>query len=313
MKGVLSWTMAALVAFGAPAIVFAQESSIPAANQQQPEGGKQDYYFLVLEGQGMPVKQIILNGTNVLGGSVISQSMPINITPELKAGQNHLEVDMISHPTDNFTTVVQKRTEGPNIVEVARIEVSANENPGNVIHMATTFKIESAINQNKIESISDSDKERISALVNDYHRTLKDKNISKFRKLYQPALKRENKIFPEAARYFEKVLDREITLLKNPKIELGPYESNGIVIEPDGDKIKVCRKGANRPLMESNEIEVDSQPLFVELGDKKDKKERNVKANSEKASGKAKQRLVTTKLLFRKIDGDWHLALPQGS
>lgn len=305
--------MAALVAFGAPAIVFAQESSIPAANQQQPEGGKQDYYFLVLEGQGMPVKQIILNGTNVLGGSVISQSMPINITPELKAGQNHLEVDMISHPTDNFTTVVQKRTEGPNIVEVARIEVSANENPGNVIHMATTFKIESAINQNKIESISDSDKERISALVNDYHRTLKDKNISKFRKLYQPALKRENKIFPEAARYFEKVLDREITLLKNPKIELGPYESNGIVIEPDGDKIKVCRKGANRPLMESNEIEVDSQPLFVELGDKKDKKERNVKANSEKASGKAKQRLVTTKLLFRKIDGDWHLALPQGS
>lgn len=303
--------MAALVAFGTPAIVSAQESSTPAVSQQ-------DYYFLVLEGQGMPIKQIILNGTNVLGGSVISQSMPINITPELKAGQNDLEVDMVSHPTDSFTTVVQKRTEGPNIVEVARIEVSANENPGDVIHMATTFKVESPLNQNKIESITDSDKEKISALVSDYHRTLKDKNISKFRKLYQPALTRENKIFPEGARYFEKVLDREITLLKNSKIELGAFESNGIVIEPDGDKIKVCRKGANKPLMESNEIEVDSEPLFVELGDKKDKKEKkekNVKTDSERAAGptKAKQRLVTTKLLFRKIDGDWHLALPQGS
>jgi|AGTN01.3.fsa_nt_gi hypothetical protein len=293
--------MFALVAFVCTAAVSAQGST--AASPQ-------DYYFLVLEGQGMPVKQIILNGTNVLGGSVVSQSIPINVTQELKAGKNELELDMVSHPTDNFTTIVQKRTDGPKIAEITRIAVNADENRGSVIHKAITFNIDSPPSQDKIESISDSDKEKIGALVADYHRTLKDKNISKFRKLYQPALKREYKIFPEGAKFFEKVLDREIALLKNPKIEVGAFESNGMVIEPDGDKIKVCRKGANQPLLESNEIEVESEPLFVELEGKKEKKARNAEGD---AKPTAKQRLVTTKLLFRKIDGDWQLALPQGS
>lgn len=295
--------MFALVAFASPAQTQASTPGVP-----------QDYYFLVLHGQGMPVKQIILNGTNVLGGSVVWQSMPINITQELKAGQNELEVDMVSHPTDNFTTIVQKRTDGPKIAEVTRIAVNADKSRGSVIHKAITFNIDSRPTQEKIESISYSDKEKIIALVTDYHRTLKDKNISKFRRLYQPALNRENKIFPEGAKFFQKVLDREVALLKNPKVEVGAFESNGLVIEPDGDKIKVCRKGANKPLMESNEIEVESEPLFVELKDKKDKKGRNADRDAQRAArSTAKQRLVTTKLLFRKIDGDWQLALPQGS
>lgn len=296
--------------------------SAPALElKAEPTESDSAYYFLLLHGQGMPVKQIILNGTNVLGGSVVSQSMPINVTEELKAGQNDLELDMVSHPTDGFTTIVQKRiegrkkNEGPKIVEIARIAVNASENQGRVVHKAITFNIDSEINRDTITTISDSDREKILALVRDYHSILKSKNTGKFRKLYEPALERENKIFPEGARFFQKVLDREVVLLKNPKIELGSFESTGIALEPEGDKVKVCRKGSNKPLMESNEIEVETEPLFVELDDqdkKEDKRGKEAKSNRT-AKPTAKQRLVTTKLLFRKIDGDWQLALPQGS
>ncbi len=265
------------------------------AQEQDPN----DYYFLVIEGRGMPIKQIVVNKTNVLGGSALYMTTPINITEEVKKGANELEVDFVSDAKEGITTRIERRQDGPKIKEIVRVTAAANESKGEVSHKSVSFNVESEpVKISKVE-LSEQDKQDILSLVQSYYDTLKNKNTGKLKDLYSNAMKQENRICPEHVNYFGKALKKEITLLKKDKVEMQPFSINDVMLEVEQDHVKVLRKD-RKPLMQSNEIEIEVEPLLTEVGGKSGPKE------------KVKQRLVTTRLLFKKGDGKWYVALPHG-
>ena len=48
-----------------------------AENQISAVPGETKAYFLRIDGRGLPLKQALVNGVNVLGGAVISLSLPV--------------------------------------------------------------------------------------------------------------------------------------------------------------------------------------------------------------------------------------------
>ncbi|MBX9693518.1 MAG: hypothetical protein K2Z81_14105 [Cyanobacteria bacterium] len=273
------------------------------AGQQQCRAQEQDlndYYFLVIEGRGMPIKQVVVNKTNVLGASALNVKMPINITEEVKKGLNELEVDFVSDAKEGLATRIEKRQEGPKIKEVVRVSANADESKGEIAHKAISFSVDSEPSKVKELKLADGDKEAILKLVQEYYDTLKNKKTGKLKEFYADAIRQENLICPEYATYFGKALKKEITLLKKTEVKMQPFSIDDVMIEIEQDKVRVLRKD-RKPLMESNEIDVEMEPLLTEVGTK-----------SAKQKDKVKQRLVTTKLLFKKGEGRWYLALPHG-
>lgn len=259
-----------------------------------------EYYFLILEGRGMPVKQVILNGTNVLGGSVLSVKMPINVTDEIVKGLNELEVDFVSDTKVGLTTRIERRTEGPKVTEVVKLSSKAGESDGKLLHKTLSFNLSKAPYKEKELKVTDDDKKVILSKVQEYYEALKGKDAGKLRDIYSKALKKEGKICPENADYFNKVLKKEIALLRRDTVTMSPFSTDDVMLEVEENVVKVLRKD-RKPLMQSNEIELEVEPLLTEVGE-----------TSSKPKEKVKQRLVTTKLLFKKSEGEWHLALPHG-
>lgn len=303
--------------------VDTQFSNVSPEEQQR----QKEYFFLVVEGKGMPVKEILVNGVNVLGGSVISLSMPINVTPMIKHGLNEIKVRCVSHSSEGLVTIMEKRTLGPKKFEVVRMVLPPNESNGKEIVKDLAFNVDPApVLPKKIE-LTDSDREKILGLVSSYYSALKTKNPAKLKSLYSSALKEEQRIFPEGAEFFTKVLNKEITLLKRKDIQMNSFAIDSIMLEQENDKIKAVRKD-RKAMMESNEIKVELEPFLseVEPAEKKEKKHKKSKKSEDKTvvaktedpeegdklETSAKQRLLTTTLLFRKIGGQWHLALPRG-
>lgn len=269
----------------------------------------QEYYFLHVQGKGMPVKEIVLNGVSVLGGSVVSLSLPINVTRQIKQGLNELKVDFVSHGTEGLVTIMERRTPGPKKTEVARLSVAANESQGKPICKELAFNIDPApYPPPKIQLTQDDEKE-ILALVDEYYQALKSKNAAKLRALYGPSLKKEEKIYPEGAKFFNKVLTKEIALMRREEIKMEDFSTSDVMLEQEDDKIKALRKD-RKPMMQSNEIELNVEPILAEVTEESKGKGKKTKISKEPLA--IKQRLVTTKLLFRKVDGKWCIALPQG-
>lgn len=300
-------------------------------SSESPEEQKKqkEYFFLVVEGKGMPVKEILVNGVNVLGGSVISLAMPINVTPMIKHGLNEIKVRCVSHNAEGLVTIMEKRTPGPKKIEVIRMALPPNESGGKEIVKDLAFNVDPApVLPTKIK-LTDNDREKILSLVSSYYSALKNKNPAKLRSLYSSAVKEEQRIFPEGAEFFNKVLNREIALLKRKDIQMNSFSIDNIMLEQENDKIKALRKD-RKAMMESNEIKVDLEPFLSEVTSdepgkkgKKNKKSKQAEAKTvasqpvdpeegDKLETSAKQRLLTTTLLFRKIGGQWHLALPRG-
>ncbi len=307
-------TIALLLFLAMP--VFAQDSGMPstqttAASQDDDNDQNSDeYYFLLVQGKGMPVKSIVLNGVNVLGGSVVSVSLPINVTRQIKQGLNKLTVDFVSHENEGLVTIMERRRPGPKKLELARLAVNPNESQGKQLSRELAFNVDPApVAPMKID-LTQTDEKQILDLVNEYYGALKDKDAGRLRALYGPALRKEQKIFPEGARFFNKILTKEIALMRRNEIKMEPFNIEDVMLEQEEDKIKVVRKD-RKPMMQSNEIELSIEPIFSEVkanGKAEAKKEKE----KEKETQQAKQRLVTTKLLFRKLDGKWCIALPQG-
>ncbi|MBX9667836.1 MAG: hypothetical protein K2X93_09475 [Candidatus Obscuribacterales bacterium] len=271
-----------------------------AANQAR------EYYFLHVNGKGMPVKHVLINGVNVLGGSVISLTMPINITKALKSGLNDMKVKFVSHDKEGLITIVERRKDGPEKHEVLRMALEPNASNGAEVEKELVFNVDPAPEPPEKIELTQDDRQKLFGLVESYYAALKKKNPSKLRALYQPALTQEKRIFPEGADFFSKVLEKEIVLLKRKDVKMGSFDSNEIMLEQEGDKIKALRKD-RKPMMESNEVDVNVDTMLAEVpsGPKK-----TAKSASSKMS--AKQRLVTTTLLFKRIDGQWRVALPRG-
>ncbi len=268
---------------------------------------QREYYFLHVNGKGLPVKHVLINGVNVLGGSVISLAMPINITHEIKSGLNEMKVKFVSHDKEGLITIVEKRKDGPEKYEVLRMALEPNASNGSEAEKELVFNVDPAPEPPAKIELTQNDRQQLIGLVESYYEALKKKSPSKLRALYQPAITQEKRIFPEGAEFFNKVLDKEIVLLKRRDIKMGSFDSTDIMLEQEDDKIKAVRKD-RKPMMESNEVEVNVDTLLAEVPPAGRKK--SAKSGSSKTS--AKQRLVTTTLLFKRIDGQWRVALPRG-
>lgn len=281
------------------------ETSEKAPNGQRVD----DHYFIIVQGKGMPVREISINGINVLGGSVISLSMPIDVTPQIRLGLNEIKLRYVSHDQEALVTLMEKRTPGPIRSEILKIELPPKHSAGKEMVKDMAFNVDPAPTPPEKIEITLDDEKTILALIDDYYKALKTKNAARLRGLYAAALKEEQRIFPEAAEFFSKVLNKEIELMKRKEIKMHDFNSNEIMLEQEGSKIKARRKD-RKAMMESNEIEVDVPSIFSEVKETAQNAKKRKKEPVERTS--AKQRLLTTTLMFKKIDGRWHLALPRG-
>lgn len=253
-----------------------------------------EYYFVLIDGKALPLKNVMVNGNNVLGGSVVTLGLPINITSSVRAGLNKMTLECITDPKIDLVARVEKRLEGPKKEEVGRIVVKAGEGAGKPIQREVSFNVATATNLKPVE-LTDSDKTDIEKLIESYYSALDKKNAGELRRLYAGALKVGKKVFPESAVLFEKRLDKEVKLLKNPSLKMKPYLKAELNFKVDGDRVWLTRKDG-QPLMESNEIETTSDSFFSE--------------NEPKTQ--VKERLVTSRLCVRKIGDSWQAEIPSG-
>jgi hypothetical protein len=100
----------------------------------------------------------------------------------------------------------------------------------------------------------------------------------------------ERKLSPESAAYFDKILNREASLLRNSGIKLAPLESAGLTFKIEGDTVKLYRED-KKPLLTSNEVDVQIEPVMIEV-QKKTKNRAQPKATM-------KQQIVRSHLYFR--------------
>lgn len=293
----------------------AKDSSSDTSAVKNPAG--REYFFLVIQGQGKPVREVQLNGVNVLGGSVQFLSMPINVSNQIKPGLNEVKVRYVSHETEGLVTIMEKRTSGPKRTELAKLVLPPNHSEGKEIVKELAFNVDPAPPPPATIELSQDDRKKILALVENYHAALKSKSAARLKALYAPALKEEQRIFPEGAEFFARVLNKEIALMRRKEIKMGDFLIDQIMLEQESDKIRAVRKD-RKPMMESNEIEVEVEPFWSEIAeDGKDSKAGGKSRSKKQMTVKqpavlAKQRLVTTTLSFRRIGGQWHLALPRG-
>lgn len=260
----------------------------------QPALADDEYYFVLIEGKALPLKNIMVNGTNVLGGSVVTLSLPINITSSVKTGLNKVSLECVTDPKIDLVARVEKRLEGPKKEEVGRVVVKAGEGSGKPIQREVSFNVANATNLKPIE-LTDGDKTNIEKLIESYYSALDKKNASELRRIYSGALRTGKRVFPESAVLFEKRLDKEVRLLKNPSLKMKPYLKAELNFKVDGDRVWLTRKDG-QPLMESNEIETTSDSFFSESDSKV----------------KVKERLVTSRLCVRKIGDAWQADIPSG-
>lgn len=262
---------------------------------QQGAFAAEEFYFVLIEGKALPLKNIMVNGTNVLGGSVCTLSLPVNITTSVKQGLNKMTMELIADSKVDFTATVEKRTEGPKKEEVGRIAVKAGEGAGKPIVRDVSFNVSSSATNLRPIQLSDADKATLQKLVDEYYSALEKKDASGLRRIYSSALKEGKKVFPESAVLFEKRLDKEVRLLKHPNLKMKPFVKADFNFKVDGDRVWLMRKDG-KPLMESNEVEATQDSFFSE----------------DQPKVQVKERLVTSRLCFRKFGDSWQADIPAG-
>jgi len=265
-------------------------------------------YFLHIEGRALPLKQALVNGVNVLGGAVISLSLPVNISGYTKAGLNTLQLDYVSDPKSNLTVIVEKRTPGPKTEEIAKIAVTADDSKGAVKTSSVSFNLPADGGTAVVGELSDADKEAIGKEFDRYYQALASAKADQLKALYRQSLTEHRKLSPESARFFENVLAREVAILKNKDLKLPPINREGLAFKVEGDIVKLFRQD-NKPLIESNEINALVDPIMIEVGTTgKDKNGRPLKSAKPSKPKNGKRNLdaapETAKQIFGPIEKD---------
>lgn len=264
----------------------AAESTAPAPKTEatMPVKAKEARgYFLRIAGRALPLRSATIQGVNVLGSPILLLNLPINITGYLKAGANEISLDYVSDPKSELTVIVEKRTAGPKIEEIARLTVPKDESKGATAHKVLSFNMPAG-ETTAIASLSDSDKQAILAEFEKYYKALAEHQPEALKELYKNSLESERKLSPENARFFDKVLGHEAQLIKNPQIQVLPLDKEGLTFKIEGDKVKLFRE-SKKPLLESNEVETPQSKLLVEVSDPKSR----VKAASDPKAAKDPQ------------------------
>lgn len=261
-------------------------------------------YFLRIEGRALPIKSATFNGSKLLSSSIISTSLPIDISGYTKTGLNELTVNYISDPKSPLALIVEKRTDGPKKEEVAKLNLDANASLGKTDEKKLIFNLPASIKITTISELTADDKDAISKELQNYHQALEGKKAEVIRQLYKPALTREKKLCPENARFFENVVNREIQTISNENIKLNPLSVDGLTFTVQGNKVKLEKltKDEKQPLILSNEVEVSLEPVMIDQASK-----------TKSANRKAMEKLVRHNLYFQNIDNKWCIALPPNS
>lgn len=221
-------------------------------------------YVLRLSGIALPLKSATMGGVNLLGGPILSLTLPVNISGYVKPGLNQLELEYISDPKSDFTIVIEKRTPGPKTEEIAKITVPANDSKGVLAKKTLSFNIAKGEETKTITELTDADKKAILTQFETYYNTLKEHKSEKLKQLYKPCLETERKLVPETTRFFEKVVNREAQKVRNPNIELPALDKEGLAFKIEGDKVRLYREN-NKALLLSNEIEVAPSSVMFEV------------------------------------------------
>jgi len=221
-------------------------------------------YVLRLSGIALPLKSATMGGVNLLGGPILSLTLPVNISGYVKPGLNQLELEYISDPKSDFTIVIEKRTPGPKTEEIAKITVPANDSKGVLAKKTLSFNIAKGEETKTITELTDADKRAILTQFETYYNTLKEHKSEKLKQLYKPCLETERKLVPETTRFFEKVVNREAQKVRNPNIELPALDKEGLAFKIEGDKVRLYREN-NKALLLSNEIEVAPSSVMFEV------------------------------------------------
>ncbi|CAN5118323.1 hypothetical protein BH11CYA1_BH11CYA1_39760 [soil metagenome] len=301
-----------LAGFQAP--VIAEQSSDQKADQKadtkpEPKAGSQQKqelsgYFISFYGSARSLSQAMLNGQNVISAPIVTLTLPVNISGYVVPGANELVINYISNPKDAMTILIEKRTVGPKKEEVARVVLAANESNGSAAKKTIAFNLPKDQPSRAINSLSDDDKKAIEKELQNYWTALNERKPDKLRAIYKESLDDERKLSPESAAYFDKILNREASLLRNPGIKLAPLENTGLTFKIEGDAVKLYRED-KKPLLTSNEVDVQIEPVMVEV---------QKKAKPSQAKATMKQQIVRTHLYFKQTSQDglnqWSVSLP---
>ncbi len=288
--------------FQAPAIAqVAKSTEISAAEKRELTG-----YFLTFNGRAMPVKQATINGAGILTAPIITLTLPVNISGFVRPGLNELAVEYISDTKTPMNLLVEKRTAGPKKEELAKLVLPADQLSRAMTTQKISFSLPSDQATSKIESLSDDDKKAIEREFQNYWNALNEHKGDKLKAIYKDSLDDERKLCPESASFFDKILVREASVLRNPAIKLEPLDTAGLSFKIEGDRVKLYRED-KKPLLVSNEVDVQSDPVMVEVQGKG-------KTQSQTAKAKSKEKIVRYFLYFKQNSQDgnneWSLSLP---
>lgn len=302
-KATLASILVSLTFAGFQGLAFAESSVAQKSENQQRQ--ELSGYFISFNGSARSVSQAKLNGQNVLSAPIVTLTLPVNISGYLVPGANELVLDYISNPKDAMTILIEKRTVGPKKEEVAKVVLAANETNGAAAKKTISFNLPKDKPSKAIKSLSDDDKKAIEKELQNYWTALNERKPDKLRAIYRDSLEDERKLSPESAAYFDKILNREASLLRNPGIKLAPLEPTGLTFKIEGDAVKLYRED-KKPLLTSNEVDVQIEPVMIEV-QKKAKSQSQSKATM-------KQQIVRTHLYFKQSSQDgvnqWSVSLP---
>lgn len=222
-------------------------------------------YVLQVKGRALPLKSATIDGVNVLGGPIVSLTLPVNISGFIKKGMNEVKFTYVSDPKSDLNIVIERRLPGPKSEEVARLVIPADASKGEIAEKSLSFNISSGDESLALLPLSDADKKAILEQFETYYSAVKEHRSDKLLALYKPALDEERKLVPESVRFFEKVLNREAQDVRNPNIQLPEFDKTGLNFEVEGTKVRLFRDG-NKALFVSNEIEVQPANVMFEIG-----------------------------------------------
>ncbi len=301
--------LAPIVCIGLLGLGFQAPASGQAAKPAETNGAEKREltgYFLTFNGRAMPLKQASINGAGLLTAPIISLTLPVNISGFVRPGLNELTVEYISDAKATMNLLVEKRTAGPKKEELAKLVLAADQSSRAMTTQKISFSLPSDEATSKIDNLSDDDKKAIQQELQSYWNALSEHKGDKLKAIYKDSLDDERKLCPESANFFDKILTRETSVLRNQAIKLEPLDTSGLNFKIEGDRVKLYRED-KKPLLVSNEVDVQTDPVMVEVQSKG-------KAQSPVDKAKTKERIVRYFLYFKQNSQDgakeWSLSLP---
>lgn len=279
--------------------------TVPSAESNKANIARQaKAYYVIFTGKAMPIRQIAVNGVNILNGYLVSSTLPVNISGYLKAGKNELAIECISDPKAALNAILECREPGAKKTPAGTLTFAANESKGKPISKSLNFLIDAndPLATSAVTALSDEDKKAIAATYTVYWKALNEHSTAKLKSLFRQALDEERALCPENARFYERVIGKEVDIVSNPAIALEPLSSSDLIFKVEGDKVKLSRSN-NKPLVVSNQTDAPASSMLMEVETKK--------GGVKNQSAKIKERLVRYALYFKQNGNkQWSLALP---